>query len=196
MPVALPNSKPRLSSQELKLSIAPFNIDLKRHPLIVIGIRGYYLNTMGVAKKNDRNIYDDALFILSDNVTASFNANTDPSFFRKGKGKGAGKGMASLKPGLWMAHKFGLHKGNYLALIQRLGEVTVIRDGDPDYEDKGYFGINIHKGGYNSTNAEGCQTIYPAQWDSFINLAKDQAVRFFGKQWDKTVIPYVLLENN
>jgi hypothetical protein len=194
MPVAVPNAKPRLSSTELRKMIAPHAIDRTKHPVIVIGIRGYYLNSLGQAGVNDRNIYDDAIFIDTPQVTASYNANTDPSFFRQGKGTGVDKGMATLKPGLWMAHKFGTHRNKYLALVQRMGEVTVTRDGNPDYDDTGYFGINIHKGGYNSTNAEGCQTIYPAQWDSFINLAKDQAIRHFGDQWNKVVIPYVLLE--
>jgi len=194
MPVAVPNTKPRLSSTDLRKVIAHHAIDRTKHPLILIGIRGYYLNSLGKVGVNDRNIYDDAIFIDTPQVTASYNANTDPSFFRKGKGRGADKGMATLKPGLWLAHKFGQHRNKYLALVQRMGEVTVTRDGDPDYDDTGYFGINIHKCGYNSTNAEGCQTIYPAQWDSFINLAKDQAIRHFGNQWNKVVIPYVLLE--
>jgi len=189
-------NKPRLSSSALRQRLAVYSLDRETHPLVVIGIRGYYLNTLGQSGKNDRNIYDDAIFIDSPSVTASFNANTDPSAYRKGKGVGAAKGMASLKPGLWMAHKFGLHKGKYLALVQRLGEVTVVRDGDPDYEDTGFFGINIHKGGFNGTNSEGCQTIYPSQWESFITLAQDQARRYFGDQWNKVVIPYVLFDSN
>ena len=195
MTVPVPNDRPRLSSTDLRMMISHYEIDRTKHPVIVIGIRGYYLNTMGTVAKNDRNIYDDALFIDSPTVTASYNANTDPTFFRRGTGKGSSKGMATLKPGLWMAHKFGLHNNKYLALVQRLGAVTVIRDGNPDYDDMGTdFGINIHRGSYNSTGSEGCQTIYPAQWPSFITLAKDQAVRYFGTQWNKVVIPYVLIE--
>jgi lysozyme len=195
MPVVVPNSKPRLSSTALRKLIESFQIDRTKFPVVVIGIRGYYLNTLGKAGANDRGIYDDALFIDTPQATVSFNANTDPTSFRKGKGKGSTKGMAILKPGLWMVHKFGLHKGKYLALVQRLGHVTVIRDGDPDYEDTGDFGINIHKGGLNSTGSEGCQTIHPAQWDSFITLVKDQVVRYHGTQWNKVIIPYVLIEN-
>lgn len=194
MPAAVPPSKPRLSATDLKNKIAPFGINRTKYPLVIVGIRGYYRNSMGVPGKNDRNLYDDAIFIDTPFVTASFNANTDPSYYRKGKGTGKEKGMATLKTGLWLAHKFGNHRNKYLALIQRMGEVTVIRDGDPDYEDTGYFGINIHKGGINSTNAEGCQTIYPPQWESFITLAKDQAQRLFGEKWNKVTIPYVLLE--
>ena len=103
--------------------------------------------------------------------------------------------MATLKPGLWLAHGFGLHRSKYMALTQTKGTVTVVRDGDPNYEDTGYFGINIHKGSYNGTSSEGCQTIYPAQWESFIALAKDQTIRYHGLQWNKVTIPYILIEN-
>lgn len=195
MPVATPAQKPRLSSTELRKRIAPFNLDRSRHPLVIVGIRGYYLNSMGQRGVNDRGIYDDAIFIDAPQVTAAYNANTDPTGYRKGSGFGNTKGMATLYPGLWLVHKFGLHKGKYMALVQRMGEVTVLRDGTPDYDDTGYFGINIHKGGLNSTNSEGCQTIHPTQWDSFITLAKDQAVRYFGAAWNKVVVPYVLLNN-
>jgi hypothetical protein len=54
-------------------------------------------------------------------------------------------------------------------------------------EDTGWFGINIHKGGYNSTSSLGCQTIYPTQWQSFINTVYDQL-----KRYKQTKLPYVL----
>lgn len=194
--VMMPKAAPRLSSTELRNKIASFNIDRNKYPVLVIGIRGYYLNTMGEAGKNDRGIYDDAIFVETPAVTASYNGNTDPSVVRKGSGKGAGKGMAVLKPGIYYAHKFDTHrsKNPHPAICQRLGKVTVIRDGDPPYEDTGDFGINIHRGGYNSTSSEGCQTIHPLQWDSFYQLAKDQAKRYYGDMWNKTIIPYVLME--
>lgn len=187
--------KPRLSTAELEKLLEPFAMDRTRHPLIVVGFRGYYRNTMGAPGVNDRGIYDDALFLYSPSVFAAFNGNTDPSAYRKGKGTGSGKGIATLKPGAWFVHKFDKHKGKYLALCQRLGPVTVIRDGDPPYDDTGEFGINIHRGGYKTTSSEGCQTIHPDQWESFIALAVDQAKRYHGDKWNKAVIPYVLLEN-
>jgi lysozyme len=70
----------------------------------------------------------------------------------------------------------------------------VTRDGTPPYPDSGFFGINIHRGSYNGTSSLGCQTIYPTQWDSFINLAVDQTKRYFAAAWKAKVIPYILLE--
>lgn len=190
----LPANKPRLSKAELDQMLKPYNIDRTKYPLIIVGIRGYYLNSLGEAGKNDRGIYDDALFIDSPFATASYNGNTDPAAYRRGQGIGSSKGMASLKAGVWYAHQFGNHR-NYTAIVQTAGMLTVIRDGNPDYEDSGYFGINIHRGGIGKTGSFGCQTIYPAQWDSFIQLATDHAKRLFGNRWNKVVIPYVLMEN-
>jgi len=190
----VPETRPRLSSAKLHELIAPFGIDRQKYPLVVVGIRGYYKDTMGKPGVNDRGIYDDAIFIDSPCVTAAYNGNTDPSRYRPGYGTGPQKGMASLKPGCYYAHQFGMHKGQYLALVQTAGPVVVIRDGDPPYEDKGFFGINIHRGGMQGTSSEGCQTIYPPQWESFIALAIDQAQRFYGTTWRTHIIPYVLLE--
>lgn len=192
MPIA-PPERPRLSSTELRELIAPFGIDRACFPVVVIGVRGYYKNSMGAPNVNDRGLYDDAIFLDSVQATVAFNGNTDPSSYRTGRGTGAAKGMASLNPGAWFVHRFDHHKGQYLALCQRAGGVTVTRDGTPPYEDTGLFGINIHRGGYNGTSSEGCQTIHPAQWDSFIALVVDQAKRYFGTRWKSQVIPYVLL---
>lgn len=186
--------KPRLSTEKLLELLEPFNIDRKIYPLIVIGIRGYYRCQMGAPEVNDRGIYDDAIFIHSSQAMVAYNGNTDPSKYRQGEGNGAEKGMASLNPGVWYAHRFDYHKGDYLALCQREGKVSVTRDGDPPYIDTGNFGINIHRGGYNTTSSEGCQTIHPSQWDSFIKLAEDQAKRYYSSSWKSEIIPYVLLE--
>lgn len=189
-----PTGKPRLSSEQLNNLLKPYYLERIHFPLIVVGQRGYYRDTMGAPKVNDRGIYDDAIFLTSPSAFAAFNANTDPSIYRKGQGSGAKKGIATLKPGAWFVHRFDKHKGKYLALCQRLGPVTVTRDGDPPYDDTGMFGINIHRGGYSTTSSEGCQTIHPDQWESFISLAVDQARRYHGEQWNNVVIPYVLLK--
>jgi lysozyme len=50
--------------------------------------------------------------------------------------------------------------------------------------------INIHRGGYRTTSSEGCQTIYPSQWDGFINLVYSEMSRY-----NQKTIPYLLVEN-
>lgn len=177
----IPNSTPKTTKSEL-LAKLPV-IDRAKYPLIIIGVRGYYLDSMGEVGKNDIGIYDDAIMIDSPNVFAAFNGNTDPSIKRDG--------IATLKAGVYYAHKIGLHKG-YQALSQQMGEVTVFRHNKAG-EFKGYFGINIHRGGINTTSSEGCQTIYKPQWDSFIALVVSEAKRLYGAKWDKVTIPYVLL---
>jgi len=185
-----PPGKPRLSASELEALIPA---DLLAERVLAVGIRGFYRDEMGAAGVNDRGIYDDAIFLHTPSVTAAFNANTDPSSYRKGNGTGAAKGMASLMPGVWRVYRFDLHRGKYLALCQRAGVVTVTRDGNPPYPDTGMFGINIHRGAYTGTSSLGCQTIHPDQWDSFITLAVDQAKRYFAGDWKRVVIPYVLI---
>ncbi|WP_439540864.1 hypothetical protein [Sphingomonas sp.] len=185
----VPNSRPRMTEAELMAKLKPLGLT-PADKLFVVGVRGYYLDTMGKPGVNDRGIYDDAIFIVAPGLHFSaYNGNTDPSGYRKGKGTGAGKGMANLKPGLWRAHQFGNHKG-YPALIQIGGKVTVTRDGDPPYDDTGFFGINIHKGSFTKTSSEGCQTIHPDQWAAFMANMNDLAKRL-GLRGG--VIPYALI---
>lgn len=184
----LPN-KPQVKKSVIDKILKDKGIDLKKYPMLIIGIRGYFLNTMGEKAKNDRGIYDDALIIYTPNVYATFNGNVDPSVQFK-------TGRAVLKKGFYLAHKFSTHRGStsqYPAICQRLGPVTVVRDGKG--EDIGMFGINIHKGGYNTTSSEGCQTLPPTQWDAFYELAKSEWQRAYGDAWDKTTVPYLLLDN-
>ncbi len=186
----LPSAKPRLSSQQLHEAIAYFSIDRNTYPLILIGIRGYYLQTMGQKNVNDRGIYDDAIFIDSPSATISFNANTDPSLIHPGS--------ALLQPGVYYAHRFDIHYGKHSqhpAICQRCGPVTILRDGQTTTETGSQYGINIHKGGNYTTGSQGCQTIPPAQWKAFYDVAKSEAKRLYGENWNKMIIPYVLLEN-
>ena len=193
----MPGSRPKKTKEELAAMLAPFNIDRAKHPLIVVGIRGYYRDTMGAPRVNDRGMYDDAIFVDSADTFVSYNGNTDPSKIKQGEGFAeATKGMAMLDPGAWFVHRFDKHKGEYLALCQRAGKVTVTRDGKREnYKHTGEFGINIHRGSYHGTSSLGCQTLHPDQWQSFIALTTDLARRYHGAKWNQVVIPYVLLEN-
>ncbi len=178
-------TKPKMTLKELKALINLAHPDYEIPALVFVGIRGYYKKTLGNPDANDRGIYDDALFIVFNEKLIPFNANTDPSRFAPC--------IANLTPGIWDAYKFDLHRGNYLALCQRSGEVTVLRDGKG--LDTGMFGINIHKGGYKKTNSAGCQTIHPDQWAQFIKDAQNCAFELNGKNFKDFSYTYILLEN-
>lgn len=177
----VPATQPKLSQEDARALIQPFN--LSQYPVKLLGIRGYYKQTMGNPLKNDRGIYDDAIFLISPDAFAGFNANTDPSVTRQG--------IAVLKPGVYL-YKIGMHnmKAPYEALRQ-YGRVTVIRDGQGEQTDTAAnpFYIDIHKGGYNTTSSLGCQTVHPSQWISFLNMVKDHL-----KRYDQKIIPYALIE--
>jgi lysozyme len=182
-----PNSRPKLAETELRKMLEPYKIDWNKYPLVIVGIRGYYKDSMGKPGENDRGIYDDAIFIVTPSLVRSFNGNTDPSKYRPG--------IAKLKPGIWYAYKFDIHGGKvkqYPAICQRFAPVTVIRDGKG--EDSGMFGVNIHCGGENGTSSEGCQTLPPEQWSEFYNLTKDYFVGVWKDKWQEKVVPYVLME--
>jgi hypothetical protein len=187
----IPPSRPRLTQKELFERIHAAFPGFTPPPFFLCGDRGYYLDSMGAPGKNDRSIYDDALFLVTPNAFAAFNANTDPSAYRAATSKR--KGMAVLQPGIWPCYQFDTHNGSapHPAICQRKGPVTVLRDGGE--LDTGMFGINIHRGGYRGTSSEGCQTIPPAQWEGVYWLAKSEAMRLFGTRWNKETITYVLL---
>jgi lysozyme len=191
----VPPARPRLGYADLMTRVRPLGLDPVRDPLFVVGMRGYYRDTMGVAGANDDGVYDDAIFLVSPSFFGAYNANTDPSESHKGHGfSPRTRGTARLQTGLWRVYRFARHSGRYLALCQRGGPVTVMRAGDPDYPHTGMFGINIHKGGVKSTGSAGCQTIHPGQWDGFIASAVDQAKRCHGAGWQAVDVPYALLE--
>ena len=180
----IPQLRPRQSQAETERILKHYAVDLEECALL--GVRGYYRDTMGKPTANDRGIYDDAIFFLSPEAFIAFNANTDPSAQYR-------TGLASLVAGHVYLYKVGTHglskpaDRRYTALVQA-DQVLVRRDGKG--LDRGWFGINIHKGSNSTTSSLGCQTIPPDQWPSFITLVRDQLKRF-----KQTEIPYLLIEN-
>lgn len=138
--------------------------------MFVCGIRGYYRDTMGVKGRNDRGIYDDAIFVVGPETFAAFNANTDPSRHRPG--------IASLISGVhpYRPGNHGISKpdGGYPAFRPNTkGEaLPVMRDG-MESPAQG-IAINIHRGSRNSTSSLGCQTIPPDQWDAFYTVTRSE----------------------
>lgn len=168
----IPKSRPQQKRDETLKQLRAASVT---DPVCLVGIRGYYRDTMGAKGKNDRGIYDDSIILVSPNVHAAFNANVDPA--ASGFNPKARKGYASLKSGVWRYRlgKHGLRSGNpYKALVQA-DAVTVQRDGGQ--EETGWFGINIHRGGIKTTSSEGCQTLPPAQWPAFITLVESEMKR-------------------
>lgn len=178
MSSTLPSGRPRLERNAVEQILHTAKVTAS---VAIVGIRGYYRDSMGKPGLNDRGIYDDALFIISPSAFVSFNGNVDPSVERKA--------IAVLQPGVWK-YKLGIHglskpaSQRYKALVQA-GPVTVLRD-QGGY-DTGEFGINIHRGGVNGTSSLGCQTIPPDQWPSFIALIESEL-----KRAKQAVVPYVL----
>jgi hypothetical protein len=98
------------------------------------------------------------------------------------------KGVAILKAGQYRGcWRLDMHRGSYLALCQREGEVTVYRDNTEDSssdhirEESGMYGINIHRAHeeklVDSTRyySAGCTAIrHPADFARLIALCKMQ----------------------
>lgn len=176
----LPPSRPDISAIDaIELAGQYYDPALK---VWLLGRRGYYRDTMGKIGENDRNIYDDAIALVTPDKVFTWNANCDPS-------KSGGE-IARLACGLWW-YKLGMHHIGqptaYRALIQ-YAQVMVIRDNR--HAEMGYFGINIHRGGHaTSTGSAGCQTIYDEQYDEFLKIVEQTMVQF---KMDK--IAYILTE--
>lgn len=177
-----PKSRPNASRAAVEKIVRQSGV---AHEVVLVGIRGYYLDTMGKAGVNDRGIYDDAIIVISPNAFAAFNANTDPSIHRPG--------IATLVPGVHMYRKgkHGISRpgGGYPAFRPATPDegLPVTRDGQ--HGTKRGIAINIHKGSRNSTSSLGCQTIHPDQWEAFRSLAYAEMDRHGQK-----LIPYVLVE--
>jgi hypothetical protein len=168
----IPKNRPQQKRQDTERQLKAAGVS---DPVCLVGIRGYYRDSMGAKGRNDFGLYDDALVLVSPNVHAAFNASVDPS--RSGWNQKVRKPMAQLKPGVYRYKigKHGISRGNpYTALVQA-APVTVYRG---DNEETGFFGINVHKGSRNSTSSEGCITLPPGpNWDGFIALAQAEMKR-------------------
>ena len=180
----IPSSRPQAHKSDI-VGLIPSEVFAK-HKVILVGIRGYYRDSMGVTGVNDRGIYDDAMFIVAPDFFGSWNANTDPSASDRAK-----PDVAILDLGVHL-YKKGRHR------ISRPPSYPAFRPATPNEElpvtrsnrpSKG-IAINIHKGGNSGTSSLGCQTIPPTQWDSFLTTAYMLLDRY-----EQKVVPYVLTAN-
>lgn len=161
----VPNGRPASTREQ----IVKLTNNYSGYPYIV-GLRGYF-KELGRPNKNDRGLYDDAIFFVTSNEMFAFNANTDPGWYGYNSDSDVRDGVATLKEGTW-EYVIGTHRGSTVheALVQH-GNFTVYRDGHPNSGKKkevtGKFGINMHRGGPRSVSSSGCQTIPPGQWNEF-----------------------------
>jgi hypothetical protein len=170
--------------------------------------RPFELNIVGVRTDNiNPNSFDDWIHVFYNNGKSqwalhSFPCTTDPGTFWL-KNPIAKKGTAILKQGQYTgAYQLGLHRGKYMALVQR-GNVTVIRDYNRNAvldwnngkEDTGSdFGINIHRANASGTTktvdsySAGCQVLANAKdFELLISLAKNHRA-LYGNAFSYTLI--------
>jgi hypothetical protein len=199
MPSIVPPTPPLISREEALGYLASAGIAAPTKA-VLFARRGHFVDFGGDPKRNDFGVFDDAIVLISPTAFVCYNANTDPSI-RRPK-------VAVLQAGTWR-YRIGTHNRSkpmekrYTALIQD-SEVDVFR---PETEAepvgaasalgrhrgagvwRGWFGVNIHRGGLTTTGSEGCQTIYKPQWDAFI-----ETVRVEMKRHGQDVILYHLTE--
>ena len=198
-------SRPQAKESLVRLLLAEAGLLTASEPCALLGVRGYYRDTMGVQGQNDVGVYDDAIFFCAPGVFMAVNANTDPS--KLGWNGAIGKEFAMLCAGLWYFVR-GAHKGKVPALRQpdeeqardegfpNHGHFKVMRARDmaevlagTARVDEGYHAINIHRGGEDTTSSWGCQTIRPEQFDDFM-----QTVWEHTRKHSQERIPYLLCE--
>ena len=148
----IPN-KPKINDGEVD-KIAAYFFPAGAPELLVIGVRGYFLNTMGKAGANDIGIWDDAVLVYeSGNLLKTFNANTDPS---KNKAN-----LAMLDTGVYQFYR-GLHK-NRIRAFRAFPEGVRLRckrqNSKGEWTADYCSAINIHDGSLMNTGSAGCQTL-------------------------------------
>lgn len=169
--------------------------------------RPFELNITGIRSNSiTPNSFDDSINVFYKTnegnwVYHQFKATTDPGTFWLENPLNA-KGTAILKHGQYPgSHMIGLHRGKYLALVQRR-PITVLRDYDRNAtldfmngkEDTGMFGINIHRASVNGTTkvvdkySAGCQVFSNANdFNLFMQLCMRHR-QLYGNEFTYTLI--------
>lgn len=170
--------------KQLKDRLAKFNYQWL--PFQLIGIR---------SKEDKINEFDDHLYLVDGDKLFIFTGTTNPGVYWHQNFDNK-KGVAVLKPGQYIdCWQLGKHRGIYTAWTQAK-PVTVCRDNDKDnksecngVEEKGLFGINIHRSSENAISkwidkwSAGCQVFSNgAQYKAFIEISQQkvkQGTKFF-----------------
>ena len=169
------------------------------------GVYNVNINGVRSSKVKDKNTFDD--FIVAEYFNEDkklcryiFPCTTTPgkNYLKNPQNK---KGCSILVPGQYRsAFTIGKHKDKYNALIQRL-PVSVYRDNtkdnilnmDQNTIERGMFGINIHRAGFNSSFVNdwsaGCQVLKRHyDFDTFMSICYLQSNNGLGKNFTYTLI--------
>ncbi len=168
----------------------------------------YQLNIVGVRSPyTTPNRFDDEIHVFFNTddkgwVYRIFKATTDPGTYWLNNPMSP-QGTAILQEGQYIdTYALGMHRGKYLALVQQLNEVIVLRDYNRDAvldfstakPQKGWFGINIHRalvtGKTKSIDrhSAGCQVFEDAaDFEAFIKLCMEHRNRH-GNKFTYTLI--------
>ena len=170
------------------------------------GRKPYDLNIVGVRSFNMRaNKFDDSINVFYKNTKKDwevrvYKATTDPgTYYLEHPMKVTG--TAIMVPGQYRSsHKIGTHK-TYEALVQRgKNPIKIYRDSNKDEildmsSDtviEGWYGINIHKAGSNSTIVHkwsaGCQVFKTSSdFKDFMTLV-NRAAKYWGPTFTYTLL--------
>jgi len=156
----------------------------------------YNVNIIGVRNSDGKaNVFDDMILVIYRDsykrwLVETYQITTDPGLYYLKKPMNV-NGTAILCPDQYRsAYQIDKHRGKYDALCQRGAEVTVWRDTNRDSkhdmidESKitGWFGINIHKAGKESTRVDkwsaGCQVFKnDSDFKQFMSVMHEAAKR-------------------
>lgn len=221
-PRLVPDHRPRMDERQVRATIVDAIVSdpmiggdsalLADCPVRLLGVRGYFRDSVGRKGANDLGYYDDAIALVTPDTILTFNANVDP--VAAGWNAGVDKYYAQLEPGVWPLRQ-GPHRGrpNHLRQLtdeeaelaflhryfddeRRWGEFKVRRitaDGVGQTE-WGCQNINVHEGTARGTASWGCQTIVPEQWSEFAREVY-AAMNAHGQRWGRGfygIIPYIL----
>ena len=185
----------------------PVLLDTVQQRSYKINDRPFELNIVGVRADNVvPNRFDDTIYVFFRNnigkwILYPFSATTDPGTYWLQHPMNQ-DGTAIMKEGQYVdAYQIGLHRNQYLALVQRK-PVTVYRDYDRNAvldfmngeEQTGFFGINIHRASVSGTTkfidkfSAGCQVMADANdFKTFMQLC-EQHRNLYGNQFTYTLI--------
>ena len=155
-----------------------------------------------IAKANK---FDDSMYVAYRNSSKEwevrlYKITTDPGTYYLQNPMNV-NGTAIMVPGQYRSvYKIDKHLGKYEALCQRAGKVRVYRDSDkddildmePDSITEGYYGINIHKAGSNSSIVNrwsaGCQVFKTSgDFNDFMSLVR-RSTKHWGEKFSYTLL--------